>query len=347
MLSSNKLKFSLQQVFYLIFAVIGTVVVLYYGSTLIVPLIVALFCAVVFIKPIDKLIQKGLPEWLSISISILIFLVVSTGVFVVIFWQFNVISQDLPEIKTKGGDMYNMIANWSVRQFGYNIFESLSESGELFKTLKSYVAVWASSLASFVTQMVMVLVYLVFILMQRKTFKKFIYKSFSEDKKETIASIIKQSKKSITNYILGKGIIILILFVVYYIGFLLVGVPHALFLALFASIFSIIPYIGNVIGGGVAAGLATLYSGVGAGILVVAVISVAQVAESYVLTPFIIGDQIDLNPFITIFGVVAFSLLWGMIGTIIALPILGVIKVVVSHIEGMGNFKVLLEKEKD
>ncbi|MCB0539726.1 MAG: AI-2E family transporter [Bacteroidetes bacterium] len=347
MLSSSKLKFSLQQVFYLIFAVIGTVAVLYYGSTLIVPLIVALFCAVVFIKPIDKLIQKGLPEWLSISISILIFLVVSTGVFVVIFWQFNVISQDLPEIKTKGEDMYNMIANWSVRQFGYNIFESLSESGELFKTLKSYVAVWASSFASFVTQMVMVLVYLVFILMQRKTFKKFIYKSFSEDKKETIASIIKQSKKSITNYILGKGIIILILFVVYYIGFLLVGVPHALFLALFASIFSIIPYIGNVIGGGVAAGLATLYSGVGAGILVVAVISVAQVAESYVLTPFIIGDQIDLNPFITIFGVVAFSLLWGMIGTIIALPILGVIKVVVSHIEGMENFKVLLEKEKD
>lgn len=347
MLSSGKLKFSLQQIFYIVFATIGILVGLYYGANLVVPLIVASFIAVLFLKPINKLIEKGLPEWLSITISVAVFLFLSVLLFMLVFWQFNVIYQDLPEIKAKSVATFAAIVEWSEQKFGYNIFQYLAEDeGLLLKTFKSYIGIWASSFANLLVQITMILIYVIFILIQRKTLKKFIFKSFPENKKDTVSAIITASKKSITNYILGKGIIILILSTVYYIGFLIGKVPHALFLAMFASFFSIIPYIGNIIGGGVAVGLAILYSGIGGGLFVVAVISVSQVVENYVLTPLVIGDQIDLNPFITVFGVVAFSFLWGIVGTIIALPVLGILKVIFSHIEGMENFAILLGQEK-
>ena len=134
------------------------------------------------------------------------------------------------------------------------------------------------------------------------------------------------------------------LFIIYYIGFLFGSVPYALFLALFASLFSIIPYVGNLIGGGIAVALSYLYAGSTPAIIVIGVISVTQLVENYVLTPWIIGDEINLNPFITIFGIILFSALWGVVGAVISLPLIGVLKVIFDHTKGMEAWAYLLKK---
>ena len=114
---------------------------------------------------------------------------------------------------------------------------------------------------------------------------------------------------------------------------------------MFAALFSIIPYVGNVIGGGVAVILSYLYAGTTPALIVIAVVSATQLVENYILTPWIIGDEINLNPFITVFGVILFSVLWGLVGAIIALPIIGVLKVVFEHTQGMEAYAHLLKKE--
>lgn len=80
--------------------------------------------------------------------------------------------------------------------------------------------------------------------------------------------------------------------------------------------------------------------------MVIAVICVAQLLENYILTPYIIGDKVDLNPFITIFGVILLSVLWGMVGAIIALTVLGVLKVLFQHTESMEPYAYLLKKHE-
>ena len=75
----------------------------------------------------------------------------------------------------------------------------------------------------------------------------------------------------------------ILLFGIYYLGFILGSVPYALFLALFASLFSIIPYVGNIIGGGVAVLLSFLYAGATPALIVIAVIAAAQLLENYIL----------------------------------------------------------------
>lgn len=69
--------------------------------------------------------------------------------------------------------------------------------------------------------------------------------------------------------------------------------------------------MGNIIGGGIAVILSYVHSGSTPALIVIGVISLAQLLENYILTPWIIGDDTDLNPFITVFGVILFSVLWG------------------------------------
>jgi predicted PurR-regulated permease PerM len=161
-----------------------------------------------------------------------------------------------------------------------------------------------------------------------------------------MGSILKGSAKIISSYLLGKGKIMIFLFGIYYLGFTVGSVPYALFLALFATLFSIIPYVGNIIGGGIAVILSYLYSGSTPALIVIGVISVAQLVENYILTPWIIGDETNLNPFITVFGVIFFSMLWGMVGAIISLPIIGVVKVIFEHTKGMEAYAYLINKKK-
>lgn len=155
------------------------------------------------------------------------------------------------------------------------------------------------------------------------------------------------SRDIVFNYLIGKSKIMTILFLVYLLGFWLSGVPYALFLALFAALFSIIPYVGNMIGGGAAMLLAYIYSGWPGGLAVFLVVTVAQLVENYLLTPWIIGDETDLNPFSTIFGVIAFSTIWGLVGAVIALPLIGLLKVFFSTVKGLEPYAYLLNKKED
>ena len=138
----------------------------------------------------------------------------------------------------------------------------------------------------------------------------------------------------------------LFLFTIYYLGFTIGSVPYALFLAVFAALFSIIPYVGNIIGGGIAVVLSYLYAGSTPALIVIGVISAAQLLENYILTPWIIGDETDLNPFITVFGIILFSVLWGTVGAIIALPIIGVLKVIFEHTKGMEAYAYLIKRKE-
>lgn len=180
--------------------------------------------------------------------------------------------------------------------------------------------------------------------MQKKQFIRFFKKLSSNDK--AMSSLLVNSAKITKNYFVGKGKIMLFLFGIYYIGFLIGSVPYALFLALFAALFSIVPYVGNVIGGGVAVILSYLYAGSTPALIVIGVVSAAQLIENYVLTPWVIGDEINLNPFITIFGIILFSTLWGVVGAVISLPLIAVLKVVFDHTKGMEPYAYLLKKEK-
>jgi len=317
----------------------------YYGANLLLPLLVSALIATLLNKPTEKFKKWGFPNWLAISVS----LIVTTIVLLLLFWlissQVSAIADDWPTIKEKATEKYTSFNGWTTQTFQIDIGNVIGKKLNVTDKLTSLSKAFVSSLSNLLSQSFLILVYIVLFLMQKQMFVQFFKKLVRND--GAAGSILQGSSQIINDYMFGKGKIMFFLFIIYYLGFLVGQVPFALFLALFAALFSIIPYVGNLIGGGVAIILAYLYSGGTPALIVVAVIAVAQLVENYVLTPWIIGDEIDLNPFMTVFGVILLSVLWGVVGAIIALPILGILKVLFEHTKGMEAYAYLLKQHEE
>lgn len=252
-------------------------------------------------------------------------------------------ANDWPTIKEKATEKLNTLSEWANQTLNWNYKDYFENNKRLVQKAESFGSAFLSSVMNLLSQSLIIFVYIILLLMQRNMFIKFFKKLVSNA--SAMGVVLSDSKKIINNYLLGKGKIMVFLFGIYYLGFTLGSVPYALFLAVFAALFSIIPYVGNIIGGGIAVILSYLYASTTPALIVIGVISAAQLVENYILTPWIIGDEIELNPFVTVFGVILFSVLWGMVGAIIALPLIGVLKVIFQHTKGMEPYAFLIKKK--
>lgn len=323
--------------------IVGAVLtLLYIGSAILLPVVVAAIIAVLLDQPTKKMKQWGVPNWLAITLSVLLMLIIFSLLTWLIGSQINMMADDWPTIKEKATEKLNGLSQWANENLNWDSDEYFNNNKRMIDKLEGLAGTFISSLMNLLSQSLLIFVYIVLLLMQKQMFIKFFKKM--ADNEVAMVGILSGSSSIISSYLLGKGKIMVFLFGIYYLGFSLGSVPYALFLALFAALFSIIPYVGNFIGGGIAVILSYLYSGTTPALIVIGVISATQLIENYILTPWIIGDEINLNPFVTVFGIIVFSALWGTVGAIIALPLIGVLKVIFDYTKGMEAYAYLISK---
>ena len=148
-------------------------------------------------------------------------------------------------------------------------------------------------------------------------------------------------------YLTGLALMIACLWVMYGIGFSIVGVENAIFFAILCGLLEIVPFVGNLTGVTVTL-LMTLAQGGSTSMLIGILVtySVVQFTQSYILEPMVVGREISINPVFTIMGIVGGELLWGISGMILALPLLGIIKIICDHIEPLKPFGYLIGDDK-
>ncbi len=323
---------------------IGSVLALFYfGASLLLPLTVAGMIASLLNGPMGRFKKWGLPDWAAITLSVVLLVIIFLLLSWLIVSQFGNMVDQWETIKEKATQRLDGITDWANQNLDIDYKQYVKSNVDIVSKLETLITLFASSLSNILSQSLVILIYVILMLMQKALFIRFFKKLASNE--SAMGTILKKSAAVITNYLSGKGKMMAFLFGIYYIGFEVGGVPFALFLALFATLFSIIPYVGNIIGGGIAVILSYLYSGATPALIVIGVIAAAQLIENYILTPWIIGDEIDLNPFVTIFGVILLSAIWGLVGAIIALPVVGVLKVIFQHTKGMEAYALLLSKK--
>lgn len=190
-------------------------------------------------------------------------------------------------------------------------------------------------------------IYIFFLLNYRHKFKIFFMKLFSEDRRNEVKQVIEESAKVTQKYLIGKLILIGLLVVLYGVGLGISGVNNFILVSILSAVLTLIPYIGNIIGFGLAMIFGYLTTG-DPGVLVGIIItfSVAQFVESYILQPYVVGDQVDLHPLFVILAVIIGGLLWGIIGMILAIPILAIVNVLMAHIPPLKPFSFLFSKEE-
>jgi predicted PurR-regulated permease PerM len=161
--------------------------------------------------------------------------------------------------------------------------------------------------------------------------KHFLVSVTPEKHKRYVASITDRIKDSMGKWLLGQLLLMLIIAVTVWLGLLLVGVPHALLLGVFAGIMEIIPYVGPIIGAvpGVILGFIASPT---IGFFAILVYVATQQLENHVIVPQVMKKAVGLSPITVILVLLIGAKLAGAMGAILAVPIAAAVSIFVKDL---------------
>ena len=150
---------------------------------------------------------------------------------------------------------------------------------------------------------------------------------------EQVNELANASDKVLAEFLRGQLSVMLIMSFFYVTGLWMVGLEFALPIGIIAGVLVFVPYLGLGIGL-VLATLAALiqFQDWSALLQVWLVFGIAQLLESMVITPWLVGNRIGLHPVVVIFALLAFGQLFGFVGLLLALPASAVLLVWLRHV---------------
>ncbi len=185
----------------------------------------------------------------------------------------------------------------------------------------------------FVLNMLLMPVVLFYLLRDWAHLIKLIDETIPRDWHEQVNELANASDKVLAEFLRGQLSVMLIMSFCYVTGLWMVGLEFALPIGIIAGILVFVPYLGLGIGL-VLATLAALiqFQDWNALLQVWLIFGIAQLLESMVITPWLVGNRIGLHPVIVIFALLAFGQLFGFVGLLLALPASAVLLVWLRHV---------------
>ena len=137
----------------------------------------------------------------------------------------------------------------------------------------------------------------------------------------------KISNTVLNGYLRGQILVACALALLYSFGLSLVGLKFGLLIGLLSGLLSLIPYVGFFIGFSLALAVAISESvGMNTFIGIIAVFSVVQALEGFVITPKLVGNKVGLSAFATVLALIIGGNLFGLLGMFLAIPMAAVLK---------------------
>lgn len=327
-------------------------IIMYLGRAFLIPVAIAAFFAMLLFPVTQKLEQLKVKKTMAALVSILILLAVLGLLSTLVYYQTNELESDLPRLEEKIEEKTNSLQ----RIFSRKTDISENEQEEMVEEKKpDILAAISEFLKDLLVQglyilliFFIILAYTFFFLIYRHKILNFFVKLDLFNDHHEARTILLCIAGITHDYLKGIFTVISILAVIYFLGFWAIGIKHALLFAIITALLRIVPYFGSFLG--IAFPIAFTFLTKDAmwyPILVLVFFMATQLLEAYLLTPYITGSKVKLNPLVTIMGILLGNLIWGVPGMVLFVPLFGVLKVVFDQLPKFNPFGYMLGKEED
>ncbi len=302
------------------------------------PLFIGFIIAWLFAPLVDKMTKKGMSRILAsiiVYIIFIAFLVVFFRIFIpIIYNELNDLLSTLPGIMT---DITNFINNIfakidvegvDINGIKESILNGITEYGNsISSSIPTTIVSVMGSLFSGLGTIFFGLIIGLYMLFDFDNVTNLLLKLIPKKHQMEVADLLDNIGREVRKSVNGTLLVACMVFVCDTIGFSIVGLNSALLFGLFCGITDLIPYIGPYIGTAVATVVAFTQSPlIGIGVLVIAII--VQLVESYILQPVVMSKATKLHPVTIICGLLIFGHFFGIVGMILAVPIMSIFKVI-------------------
>ena len=327
---------------YKLFVVVAlTITAVILAKDIVVPLAFAAFLSVVMLPLITKMEERKIPPAISITL-VLLGTVVSVGLIIwLIVDQVVGLLNDLPNLQAKFENFMNQVSRTLRRDFGISTTEQNKMAAEFMRSVSLYLGDILLSTTTAISTLVQIPIYIFLFLIYRYKFRDFILNLVPGDEGYGWK---KDVERVVQGYISGLTLVTLIIATLNCIGLLALGIDHAIFFGILSGVLTIIPYVGIIIGALFPIMMALITKdSIWYSIGVVIVFTVVQFLEGNFITPRITGSKVSINALAAIIALVIGGKILGIAGMILAVPAIGVLKIMLSHSSRLKPFVILLE----
>lgn len=327
----------------LLILVLGTCI-LYFAKSLLVPMAFGVVLAMLLIPLSNKLESTGMNRALASVISIVILVLVFAIIIGLLSWQLSNLMSDMGQIKQRLSEISSQVQGFIASHLGI----APDRQKEIVKKANTgnsitVLARITGNLLGILVNIILVLVYIFLFMYFRRHLMDFLLKASPENQRLNISKLVPEASHVSQQYLTGLALMIATLWIMYGIGFSIVGVHYAIFFALLCGTLEIIPFIGNITGTTLTVLMGLIQGGdikLILGILIT--YGLVQFIQSYILQPLIVGKEVNLNPFFTIVSILIGDAIWEVPGMILAVPVFGMMKITFDHFEPLKPYGFLL-----
>lgn len=205
----------------------------------------------------------------------------------------------------------------------------------------------ASGLAGVVGTTSLVIVYLTFLLMERGWLAAKLSAAFPADERRTrIGELIDRIDHDVSMYLALKALVSLLTAALSYIVLRIVGLDFAEFWAVLIFAFNFIPNVGSLVATALPAMVALVQFETMRQFLIVAVVVTAiQLVIANLIEPGLMGRRLNMSPLVVMLALVAWSMLWGIPGAFLSVPMTAVLLIVLGNIPETRWIAILLSQD--
>lgn len=305
---------------------------------LVLDILALLFISVIIVSAIDPAVdwmqKKKIPRTLGV---LLIYLALFSAIGVAIYFVIPPLAKQAQELGRDFPNYYQRAAEY-INPVQEIIGRSGLDKGKILESITNSVSSFSSNIFSTtigvfsgLISAIVVISLTFYMSAEEDAIRKFIVSIVPKEHQEYAARLTEQAKDKIGKWLIGQVALMIIVGLLTYLGLLLIGVPHALLLGVFAGIFELIPYIGPLIGAipGVIIGFIVSPT---AGLLAVAVYMLVQQLENHVIVPQVMKKAVGLSPITVILVLLIGAKLYGALGAILAIPVAAAASIFISDL---------------
>ena len=321
------------------------------------PIVMPFFIAMIFayaLSPvIDKITSLDVPQVLAI---IIVYLYIFLLIYIIFIFCMPIIISQLKNLFDYLPDFWAQISakiNTTLQSIGYyKLPQAVGDTiNAAVNGLKEQATGYVQSIAYRFSAIIQIFICLVltpilsfYMIREKGSVYRAIITWLPPNERSELLRVCGDVDYLLKQYIIGYLLVSVIMGLLSSAVYACIGLDYALALGIIIGIADLIPYFGPFIGA-IPAVIVALDSSTTLAIITIISLLLLQQIESSVITPKIMGDKIGLHPLVTIFAVLAGGLLFGILGTILAVPIAAtlilIIKYVYSRLVGVKMFENL------
>lgn len=338
----------IQRLAYALLIVIMTYLILKTAKQLLYPLALAMLFSYILL-PIVIFLEKKFrfPSSLAAITAVLMGLFVFITAIYLFTNQIKLFIADLPTVKEEALTKIKILLSKISNFIGFSMFVDKDFLFNYLKDLTANLDVLFSKLLVDISKTIegilFIPIFTFFLLLFRKRWRNFILRLSNVKENKITLHILEQITKVTIRYMMGVFTVVLILAISHSIFFSLIKLKYPIALGIITATVSFLPYFGTLVSTIIPFTFSLIlgtehYQPIS----ILIYFWIITFIDHNILTPTITGGNVNLNPLVTIFGLIVAWWIWGIPGMIIVVPAIAVIKIICDNVEGLQPYGYLL-----